>query len=87
MSRWTSLGTLTRLEMQALIHDLWRASACTAILVTHEMRRPWCWPIGVLFIDQGRIRAEFAIDLPRPRNRTSGDFQRLVRRILDRVML
>ena len=82
-----SLDALTRLEMQALIHDLWRASACTAILVTHEIEEAVVLADRVLFIDQARIQAEFAINLPRPRSRTSSDFQSLVRRILDRVML
>jgi sulfonate transport system ATP-binding protein len=82
-----SLDALTRLEMQTLIHDLWRASACTAVLVTHDIEEAVVLADRVLFIDQGRIQAEFAIDLPRPRNRTSGDFQSLVRRVLDRVML
>jgi sulfonate transport system ATP-binding protein len=82
-----SLDALTRLEMQALIHDLWRASACTAILVTHDIEEAVVLADRVLFIDQGRIQAEFAVDFPRPRNRTSGDLQNLVRCVLDRVMI
>jgi sulfonate transport system ATP-binding protein len=82
-----SLDALMRLEMQILIHDLWRASACTAILVTHDIEEAVALADRVLFIDQGRIQAEFAVELPRPRNRTSGDFQDLVRRVLDCVML
>jgi len=82
-----SLDALTRLEMQALIHDLWWQSGCTAMLVTHDIEEAVALADRVVLIDQGRIHAEFAIDLPRPRNRTSGDFQHSVRRILDCVML
>jgi sulfonate transport system ATP-binding protein len=82
-----SLDALTRLEMQVLIHDLWWRSGFTAILVTHDIEEAVALADRVLFIDGGRLQAEFPVDLPRPRDRTSGDFQCLVRQILDCVVL
>jgi len=82
-----ALDALTRMEMQTLIHDLWWGTARTAILVTHDIEEAVLLADRVLFIDAGRIQAEFAIDLPRPRDRTTADFQALSRRVLHRVLL
>jgi sulfonate transport system ATP-binding protein len=82
-----ALDALTRMEMQTLIHDLWQASACTAILVTHDIEEAVLLSDRVLFIDEGRIQAEFPVDLPRPRDRTAAEFQDLVRRVLDCVLV
>jgi len=40
----------------------------------------------VLVMDQGRWTADFAIDLPRPRNRSSQDFIAHRERVLAAVM-
>jgi sulfonate transport system ATP-binding protein len=82
-----ALDALTRMEMQTLIHDLWWGTARTAILVTHDIEEAALLADRVLFIDEGRIQAEFAVDTPRPRDRTTADFQSLVRRVLNRVLL
>jgi sulfonate transport system ATP-binding protein len=82
-----ALDALTRIEMQTLIHDLWWGTARTAILVTHDIEEAALLADRVLFIDEGRIQAEFAVDTPRPRDRTTADFQSLVRRVLNRVLL
>jgi len=82
-----ALDALTRIEMQTLIHNLWWGTARTAILVTHDIEEAVLLADRVLFIDAGRIQAEFAIDLPRPRDRTTADFQALSRRVLHRVLL
>jgi sulfonate transport system ATP-binding protein len=57
------------------------------VLVTHDIEEAVVLADRVLFVDQGRIQAPFAVDLPSPRNRSSGDFQGLVRRIFECVMV
>jgi sulfonate transport system ATP-binding protein len=81
-----ALDALTRIEMQTLIHDLWWGTARTAILVTHDIEEAVLLADRVLFIDAGRLQSEFAVDLPRPRDRTAADFQSLARRVLNRVL-
>jgi len=82
-----ALDALTRMEMQTLIHELWWGSGRTAILVTHDIEEAVLLADRVLFLDAGRIQVEVAVDLPRPRDRTTSEFQALVRRILNRVLL
>jgi sulfonate transport system ATP-binding protein len=82
-----ALDALTRMEMQTLIHELWWGSGRTAILVTHDIEEAVLLADRVLFLDAGRIQEEVGVDLPRPRDRTTGEFQTLVRRILNRVLL
>jgi sulfonate transport system ATP-binding protein len=81
-----ALDALTRMEMQSLIHELWRGTACTAVLVTHDVEEAVLLADRVLFIDAGRIQAEFTVDLPRPRDRTTAEFHALSRRVLNRVL-
>ena len=81
-----ALDALTRMEMQALIHDLWWGSGRTAILVTHDIEEAVLLADRVLFLDEGRVQEEVTVGLPRPRDRTTGEFQALVRRILNRVL-
>jgi sulfonate transport system ATP-binding protein len=82
-----ALDALTRIEMQTLIHDLWQRRESTAILVTHDIEEAVLLADRVLLLEEGQIRAEFAVDLERPRNRTAPEFQDLVRRVLNRVLL
>jgi sulfonate transport system ATP-binding protein len=82
-----ALDALTRMEMQTLIHELWWGSGRTAILVTHDIEEAVLLADRVLFLDEGRFQEEVGVDLPRPRDRTTGEFQTLVRRILNRVLL
>lgn len=81
-----SLDALTRIEMQTLIHDLWRERACTAILVTHDIEEAVLLADRVLLMEHGKINLEFAVELPRPRVRTCEAFQQLVRQVLERVL-
>jgi sulfonate transport system ATP-binding protein len=62
-----ALDALTRLEMQALIEQLWLEERWTAILVTHDVDEAVTLADKVLVIDEGAIEKEVQITLTRPR--------------------
>ncbi len=62
-----ALDALTRLEMQALIEDLWRRLGFSAVLVTHDVAEAALLADRILLIEDGGIALDIAVDLPRPR--------------------
>jgi sulfonate transport system ATP-binding protein len=62
---FAALDALTRLRMQALVIELWRAHAPTTLLVTHDVDEAIVLADRVLVLEAGRIAADVAIDLPR----------------------
>lgn len=62
-----ALDALTRLEMQQLIHRLWREQQFTAVLVTHDVEEAVQLADRVLVIEKGQVSLDLAIDLPHPR--------------------
>jgi sulfonate transport system ATP-binding protein len=81
-----ALDALTRIEMNRLIEDLWRASGFTALLVTHDVQEAVALADRVILIEDGRIALDERIDLPRPRSQGDAAFAALEKRILDRVL-
>jgi sulfonate transport system ATP-binding protein len=81
-----ALDALTRIDMQQLIYSLWRQHPCTAVLVTHDIEEAIMLADRVIILEHGTIRDEFAVDLPRPRDRADAGFQQLATRVLDRVL-
>jgi len=77
---------LTRIEMQSLIYSLWKNQPCTAILVTHDIEEAVMLADRVVVLEQGSIRDEFQVNIPRPRDRADGSFSRLSQRLLERVL-
>ena len=49
-----ALDALTRLEMQGLIERVWQEHRFTAVLVTHESRKPLPWRTGSSSSPRGR---------------------------------
>jgi sulfonate transport system ATP-binding protein len=62
-----ALDALTRLDMQRLIERLWHDAGFTAVLVTHDVNEAALMADRVLVIDEGRIRLDQSVGLPRPR--------------------
>jgi sulfonate transport system ATP-binding protein len=82
-----ALDALTRLEMQALIEDVWRTQKFTAVLVTHDVSEAVALADRVLLLEDGRIAADVAVPLPRPRQRdaAAGIEEGILQRLLGRT--
>src|SRR5262245_33761371 len=65
-----SLDALTREQLYADIQRIWASRHKTIILVTHNVREAVCLGDRVILLtgSPGRIREEFQIPLPRPRD-------------------
>jgi len=81
-----ALDALTRIEMHALIEQLWHDNGFTALLVTHDVQEAVALADRVILIEEGAIALDERIDLPRPRSRGDARFAALEKRILDRVL-
>jgi sulfonate transport system ATP-binding protein len=81
-----ALDALTRIGMQELIEQVWRAQRFTAVLVTHDVAEAVTLADRVLVLEDGRITADIAVDLPRPRRMGDADAARIEGRILDHLL-
>jgi sulfonate transport system ATP-binding protein len=79
---FAALDALTRIRMHGLVVDLWRAHAPTTLLVTHDVDEAILLADRALVLSHGRITADIAIALPRPRGHGHPDFATLRRRLL-----
>ena len=81
-----ALDALTRIEMHALIEDLWLRHGFTALLVTHDVQEAVALADRVVLIEDGAIALDERVNLPRPRSRGDAAFAALEKRVLDRVL-
>jgi sulfonate transport system ATP-binding protein len=81
-----ALDALTRIGMQELIEDVWRAQRFTAVLVTHDVTEAVTLADRMLVLEDGRITADIAVDLPRPRHHGDADLARIEGRVLDHLL-
>ena len=67
---FSALDAMTREQLYGDIQDIWQKRKKTIIFVTHNVREAVCLGDRVLLFSPhpGRIREEFAVKLPRPRN-------------------
>ncbi|GDY13446.1 hypothetical protein LBMAG53_23240 [Planctomycetota bacterium] len=67
-----ALDAQTRAMMQELLLDLWTRQRATVVFVTHDIDEALFLADRVLVLSArpGRIRADIAVDLPRPRDHT-----------------
>jgi sulfonate transport system ATP-binding protein len=79
---FAALDALTRIRMHALVLELWRAHGPTTLIVTHDVDEAILLSDRVLVLDEGRIAADIAVDLPRPRAHAHPGFAALRRRLL-----
>jgi NitT/TauT family transport system ATP-binding protein len=68
---FSSVDALTRLELHAIVQDLWRQHGFTAVLVTHDADEAIFLAdrIAVLSARPSRVVRVLETDLPRPRDR------------------
>jgi len=82
-----ALDAFTRMRMQDEVLRLWENRRTTMLLVTHDIDEAIYMSDRILIMTQapGRIDREIAIDLARPRDRTSDSFLRLRSEILEHL--
>lgn len=78
-----ALDALTRIEMQALIEQVWEDKGFTAIVVTHDVVEAVALADRILLLDAGRVEMDVTVDLPRPRRRGDPAAAGIEGRILD----
>jgi NitT/TauT family transport system ATP-binding protein len=81
---FAALDALTRDEMQRLLAEVWRETRKTVVYVTHNVAEAVYLADRVLVMTPhpGRVRAEVAIRLPRPRDALSVEFLEYQRGLL-----
>ncbi len=69
---FSALDAQTRLVLQEQFVELWESRGITVILVTHDLGEAIALADRVVILSRrpGRIKAEFKVDLPRPRRVT-----------------
>jgi sulfonate transport system ATP-binding protein len=67
---FAALDAMTREQLYGDIQRIWQARKKTIVFVTHNVREAACLGDRVVLFSRnpGRIREEFPIDLPRPRD-------------------
>jgi ABC-type nitrate/sulfonate/bicarbonate transport system ATPase subunit len=82
-----ALDALTRNKLQEELVDIWQSTILTVIFVTHSVEEAVLLAdrVVVMTAGPGRIDCEIAIDLPRPRDVSSPEFNELRRDITRRL--
>lgn len=80
---FAALDALTRLKMQALVGELWRAHQPAVLLVTHDVDEALLLADRVVMLDQGRIGLDVPVNLPRPRRHAEPGFVELRGKLLE----
>lgn len=75
---FAALDAMTREQLYADLQKIWQSRQKTIIFVTHNVREAACLGDRVVLFspNPGRIREEFRIDLPRPRDINSVELAR-----------
>lgn len=81
-----ALDALTRIEMQQLIEKIWKEHRFTALLVTHDVAEAIALADRVILIDNGIIKLDVPVTLPRPRKRGSVALAEIEERILGELL-
>ncbi|MDO7884514.1 ABC transporter ATP-binding protein [Hymenobacter cheonanensis] len=82
---FSALDPFTKASMHAHLLDIWADSRPTLLLVTHDVEEALVLSdrVVVLHGHPGRLSQALTVDLPRPRRRTSPEFQAWKQRVLD----
>jgi len=82
---FAALDALTREQLYGDVQKIWQERRKTIIFVTHNVREAVCLGDRVVLFSPhpGRIRQEFAIDLPRPRNMNMVEVARMAAQVLE----
>jgi NitT/TauT family transport system ATP-binding protein len=80
---FAALDALTREQLYGDLQQIWQQRRKTIVFVTHNVREACCLGDRVALFSPhpGRIREDFKIDLPRPRELNSVELARHATRI------
>jgi len=81
---FSALDAVNRLKLQSHLLKIWETDRPTLLIVTHDVEEALVFGDRVIVLngDPGRIRDDYLIGLPRPRNRIGPEFQRWKEMIL-----
>ena len=83
-----ALDAITRSGLQANLLEIWEANKKTVLFITHSVDEAVYLADRVIVLSPqpaGRLKLEVRVDLPRPRDIASVDFNRLKRVLLDAI--
>jgi NitT/TauT family transport system ATP-binding protein len=80
-----ALDAMTREQLYKDLQQIWQARRKTILFVTHNVREAVCLGdrVAIMTPRPGRVREQFAVDLPRPRDINGLEVARLAGRITD----
>ena len=81
-----ALDALTRISMQRLLSDMWRALGFTAVLVTHDVAEAVHLADRVIVLEDGRIKRDQAVPQPHPRRHGSVELAEIEGRLLAAIL-
>jgi sulfonate transport system ATP-binding protein len=75
---FSALDAVNRLKLQNHLLQIWQADRPTLLVVTHDVEEAVFFGDRVIVLEgnSGRIKDDYTIDLPRPRQRIGPQFQR-----------
>ena len=81
------LDAQTRYMMQKSIEEIWEKEKRTVVFVTNNIEEALYLADRIILLSDcpSQIRAEYKIDLPRPRDLVSPEFMRLRKEITERM--
>jgi sulfonate transport system ATP-binding protein len=81
---FSALDAVNRLKLQNHLLQIWQADRPTMLVVTHDVEEAVFFGDRVIVLgkNSGQIEDDYAIDLPRPRDRIAPQFQRWKETIL-----
>jgi NitT/TauT family transport system ATP-binding protein len=84
---FAALDAMMRDHLHSELETLWQRTGLTVVFVTHNVREAVRLGDRVLLLSSrpGRLVAEYAIDIPRPRRIESPEVARTAREITDRL--
>jgi sulfonate transport system ATP-binding protein len=78
-----SLDAFTRRTAQDLVTTLWQDHQIGVLLVTHDIEEAVLLADRIVVLGHGVVQADLPVDLSRPRDVTSNDFNRIKRAVLE----
>ncbi len=80
---FAALDAITREQLYVDLQDIWKSRRKTIVFVTHNVREAICLGDRVFLLSPspGRLREEFRISLPRPRDINSPELAAIAQRI------